>query len=109
MSQNAFVCGVEGISLTPAERDFLSRTRPAGFILFRRNVENPEQVAALIADVREAAGAEDFLVLVDQEGGRVQRLGPPHWRPYPPARAFGRLYRADPELARRRALLAAWL
>ena len=66
-------------------------TRPWGFILFRRNIETPDQVRALTAALREAAQRPDAPVMVDQEGGRVQRLGPPHWRRYPPAKAYGAL------------------
>ncbi len=63
--------------------------RPWGFILFKRNVETPGQVRALVEALRETVGRPDAPVLVDQEGGRVQRLGPPHWRRYPPGRAYG--------------------
>ena len=84
----AFVCGCLGPRLDDNERAFLRATDPLGVILFRRNVESPEQVRALTGDIRDAIGRDDAFVLVDQEGGRVQRLGPPHWRKYPAAARF---------------------
>lgn len=80
----AFIAGCSGPRLTPAERRFFARSQPWGFILFARNVETPAQLSALTADLRSAVGRE-APVLVDQEGGRVARLGPPHWRAWPPA------------------------
>jgi beta-N-acetylhexosaminidase len=96
----AFIAGCAGPALTEAEARFFAAAQPWGFILFRRNVENPGQVRALAAALREAVG-RDAPILVDQEGGRVQRLGPPHWQAYPAARRFGALH--DP-LARREAV-----
>lgn len=89
--------------MTAREAAFFRETRPWGFILFRRNVETPEQVRRLTGALRETVGEADAPVLVDQEGGRVQRLGPPHWPKYPPGRAYGQL--TDP--AERRSM--AWL
>ncbi len=86
----AFVCGCHGLTLTPAERDFFRAADPFGLILFKRNIETPAQVRALIAEFRASVGRE-AAVLVDQEGGRVQRLGPPHWRAYPAAARLGGL------------------
>jgi beta-N-acetylhexosaminidase len=86
----AFVCGCQGNVLTAEERDFLRDSDPFGLILFKRNVDTPEQVGALIAEFRAVVG-RDAAVLVDQEGGRVQRLGPPHWRTYPAAARLGAL------------------
>jgi beta-N-acetylhexosaminidase len=80
----AFVCGCQSKVLTAEERSFLRDSDPFGLILFKRNVETPAQVSALIAEFRAIVG-RDAAVLVDQEGGRVQRLGPPHWRSYPAA------------------------
>src|SRR5205823_299227 len=61
--------------------------QPLGFVLFGRNCREPGQVRALVADFRDAVGRADAPILVDQEGGRVARLKPPHWRAYPaPAR-----------------------
>ena len=68
---------------------------PWGLILFKRNIETPAQVAALVGEFRSILSRPDAPVLIDQEGGRVQRLGPPHWPAYPPGAAFGRLYGRD--------------
>ena len=87
MSNSAAIYGCSGPILTAEERAFFADVRPWGFILFRRNVESPEQVLKLTSDLRDAVGW-DAPVLVDQEGGRVQRLGPPHWSKYPPGEAF---------------------
>jgi beta-N-acetylhexosaminidase len=105
MSTRAFITGVSGLELTAEERAFLRAERPWGFILFKRNIDNPAQVARLVEDLRGATGDLDAPVLIDQEGGRVQRLGPPHWPVYPPGAVFGTLYDADPEAG----LRAAWL
>lgn len=86
----AFITGCAATSLTPDETAFLKEAAPWGLILFRRNIESPAQVAALVAAFRQAVGRADAPVLVDQEGGRVQRLGPPHWPVYPPAEVFAR-------------------
>ncbi len=86
----AFICGLKDRALAPEERRFLRDAAPWGVILFKRNVESPQQLRALTSDIREALGSEFAPVLVDQEGGRVQRLGPPHWRAYPAAAVFER-------------------
>lgn len=78
--------------MSEAEARFFAETRPFGFILFGRNCDNPDQVRALIDACRAAIGGKDAPVLIDQEGGRVARLGPPHWRKAPAARVFGALY-----------------
>ncbi|MFY9641040.1 MAG: beta-N-acetylhexosaminidase [Rhodomicrobium sp.] len=106
MNRRAFICGLSSPALTLGEADFLAAAQPAGIILFGRNVENPEQVRHLIQEAREAAGGR-ILVLVDQEGGRVQRLAEPHWPRYPAAFAFSRLRAADRERAQRSARLCA--
>jgi beta-N-acetylhexosaminidase len=87
----AFITGLAGPALAAEERAFLRASEPWGLILFRRNIEAPDQVRRLVAEARAAVG-RDVPVLVDQEGGRVQRLGPPHWPVYPPGAAYGRLY-----------------
>ncbi|MFQ5984456.1 MAG: beta-N-acetylhexosaminidase [Alphaproteobacteria bacterium] len=92
----AVVFGCGGSALTPEEKAFFAETDPAGFILFERNCETPAQARALVAALRDAVGRRDAPVLIDQEGGRVARLRPPHWRAAPPARAFGELARRDP-------------
>jgi len=81
----AVVLGCAGATLTGWERGFFREADPLGFILFQRNCENPQQVRALIAALRDAVGRADAPVLIDQEGGRVARLKPPHWRRYPAA------------------------
>jgi beta-N-acetylhexosaminidase len=92
----AFIVGVGGPALTARERDFLRQADPWGLILFTRNVEAPDQVRRLVASFRDAVGRADAPVLIDQEGGRVQRLSPPHWPIYPPGAAYGRLYDRSP-------------
>lgn len=84
----AFVAGCAGLALSNDERAFFADARPWGLILFRRNVESPEQVRALTEEFRGVVGAE-AAVLVDQEGGRVQRLTQPHWPLYPAAARLG--------------------
>jgi beta-N-acetylhexosaminidase len=89
---NAFISGVEGPSLNANERAFLRDADPWGFILFRRNVDTPAQVRALVTALRATVGRADAPVLIDQEGGRVQRLQPPHWPSYPPGAHYAQLY-----------------
>jgi len=105
----AFITGLSGTELSPAERDFIQAERPWGFILFRRNIETPDQVAALTAEVRNVLGKADVPILVDQEGGRVQRFRPPNWPLYPAGAAFGQLYGLEPGLGLRAARLSARL
>ncbi|MCP4619633.1 MAG: beta-N-acetylhexosaminidase [Bradyrhizobium sp.] len=106
MPSRAFITGVSGTELTAAERDFIRAERPWGFILFRRNAENPAQVARLVAELREVVGEGDAPVLIDQEGGRVQRLRPPHWALYPSGAVFGSLYDRNPTLGLKAARLS---
>ncbi len=87
----AFITGVAGPALTGQERQFLKETEPWGLIVFKRNITDPQSLRRLIDDFREVVGRH-APVLVDQEGGRVQRLGPPHWPSYPPGAAYGALY-----------------
>jgi beta-N-acetylhexosaminidase len=89
MAVKAFVSGCEGLELTAEERVFFAIEQPLGLILFKRNCDSPEQVRALLDDFRMAVGRPDAPVLIDQEGGRVRRLRPPHWPDYPAARAIG--------------------
>ena len=95
----ACILGCAGPELTPDERAFFSAVRPWGFILFARNIKTADQTRALIAALREAAGDDNALVFVDQEGGRVQRLRPPLGRNRRPAALFGALHRDRPEAA----------
>ncbi|WP_249732320.1 beta-N-acetylhexosaminidase [Roseococcus sp. SDR] len=83
----AAIIGVSGLRLTAEEATLLRRHRPLGAILFARNVADPAQLRALTAEMRECLGRE-APILVDQEGGRVARLKPPHWRAHPPAATF---------------------
>jgi beta-N-acetylhexosaminidase len=94
-NSRAVIFGCAGTTLSGGERAFFAETQPYGFILFARNVQTPDQVRKLVADLRDAVGRDDAPVLIDQEGGRVQRLGPPHWRAMPPWRRFGELYARD--------------
>ena len=109
MAARAFITGLEGTTLAPAERAFLRDADPWGLILFRRNVDTPEQVRQLVDEFRAAVGRADAPVLIDQEGGRVQRLGPPHWPKYPPGASYGALYDIDPAAGIEAARLGARL
>jgi beta-N-acetylhexosaminidase len=109
MSTRAFITGVSGLELTVDERAFLRAERPWGFILFKRNIATPAQVSALVRELRGAIGETDAPVLIDQEGGRVARLGPPHWPVYPPGAVFGTLYDLDRNLGLAAARLSARL
>jgi beta-N-acetylhexosaminidase len=95
----AAIYGFEGPALTDDERRFFRDSDPAGFILFRRNIENPAQLLALTDSVRELTGRDDVPILVDQEGGRVARMRPPEWPAFPPAERFAELYRLAPSSA----------
>jgi beta-N-acetylhexosaminidase len=90
----AFITGLAGRELAGQERAFLRDAQPWGFIIFKRNVADPAQLRRLIEDVRAELG-RPAPALIDQEGGRVQRLGPPHWPVYPPGAAYGALYDRD--------------
>src|SRR3982074_1455238 len=109
MSTRAFITGVSGPELTAAEREFIGSERPWGFILFKRNIETPAQVILLVRELRDCVGNPDAPVLIDQEGGRVQRLGPPHWPVYPPGAVFGALYDSDRALGLKAARLSSRL
>lgn len=78
----AFVTGLKGTRLSADERAFLAEAAPWGLILFRRNVEDADQLRRLTSEFRDALGWQ-APVLIDQEGGRVQRMTAPHWRKYP--------------------------
>jgi len=105
----AAIFGCSGPVLTAREAAFFRDVSPFGFILFRRNVESPDQVKALVEALRETVGRADAPVMIDQEGGRVQRLGPPHWPVYPPGRVYGAVRSDDPLLAQAFARLGARL
>lgn len=93
------IFGCSGPELTSEERGFFSKAKPAGFIIFARNVEDPDQLSALVKDLKQAVGRHKVPILVDQEGGRVQRLTEPYWRKYPPMSVFGDMAQKDPTLA----------
>jgi beta-N-acetylhexosaminidase len=105
----AFITGLAGTKLNDAERAFIRAERPWGFILFRRNIDTPAQVAALTNEIRDVLGEADVPILVDQEGGRVQRFRPPNWPLYPAGAAFGQLYDIAPALGLKAARLSARL
>jgi len=108
MAPRAFITGLSGLTLTADERAFLRESRPWGLILFKRNVQDRAQVSVLVAEVLHELGAE-APILVDQEGGRVQRLGPPHWPAYPAGAVYSRLYDRDREVGLAGARLGARL
>jgi beta-N-acetylhexosaminidase len=95
----AAIYGLSGPELTDGERDFFRDCDPAGYILFKRNCVDPAQLQALTDSLRDLSGREDVPILIDQEGGRVARLRPPHWPGFPSGEAFDRLYRLAPSSA----------
>ncbi len=99
--------GLSGVALTAAERDFFRSVAPAGFILFGRNCESRAQLRALTDDLRALTGRDDLPVLIDQEGGRVQRMAPPEWPGLPAAERFAALYEKAPVTAMEAARLNA--
>lgn len=90
----AAIFGCDGLALTSAERAFFRESDPFGFILFARNIDTPDQVRRLTADLRDAVG-RNAVILIDQEGGRVQRMRGPHWREWTPPLHAARLVGAD--------------
>lgn len=105
MAQKAFISGCEGSELTDAEREFFRDEAPWGLILFSRNCVDPGQIRDLTGEFRDIVGRADAPVLIDQEGGRVQRIRAPACMDYPPAEAIGRIHRRDPIAGER----ASWL
>jgi beta-N-acetylhexosaminidase len=97
MAARAFITGLSGLTITANERAFLREAQPWGLIIFKRNVNTPQQVTDLTSSFRDTVGWQ-APVLVDQEGGPVQRLGPPQWPAYPPGARYGELY--DQEVSR---------
>tara|TARA_R110002096_G_scaffold428927_1_gene641196 strand:- start:23750 stop:24763 length:1014 start_codon:yes stop_codon:yes gene_type:complete len=93
------ISDVQGYELSVDERALFKEFRPYGFILFQRNCQNPEQLKALTDEMREIVGHDDAPILIDQEGGRVARLRPPHWPVYPAAGVYSKLYETNPDLA----------
>ena len=101
----AFISGCAGPRLSAEEKAFFAAEQPFGLILFKRNCREPAEIRDLTAEFRAATSRPDAPVFIDQEGGRVQRLQPPLWPAYPPARTLGRLAEADADAGRR----AVWL
>ncbi|MFD1103493.1 beta-N-acetylhexosaminidase [Sphingobium olei] len=93
------IFGMAGLSLTPDERAFFAEAEPAGYILFKRNCADRDQLRALTDDLRALHGRADLLIMIDQEGGRVARMQPPHWPAFPASAAFDRLYDVAPSSA----------
>jgi len=91
----AFICGCGAQELSADEEAFFRDAKPWGLIVFARNVDDRKQITALTARFRELVGRENAPILIDQEGGRVQRMGPPEWRNYPAGRAFANIYELD--------------
>ncbi|HQF30352.1 MAG TPA: beta-N-acetylhexosaminidase [Hyphomicrobiales bacterium] len=109
MTVRAYISGCAGTELKPEERALFADAPPWGLILFLRNCESPEQIEALVASFRELVGRVDAPVLIDQEGGRVQRLRPPLAPNYPPAARFGALHGLDAQAGIAAARLGARL
>ena len=105
----AMILGVSGISLTDAEKSFFRYANPLGFILFQRNCVNPQQTKNLIKELRDAVARPNAPVLIDQEGGRVARLKPPHWPEFPPARMIGKMAEQSNDLGLEAAKINAQL
>ena len=95
----AAIYGLAGTELTPDEAAFFADSRPAGYILFKRNIETREQLRRLTDALRDLEGHDEVPILIDQEGGRVARMRPPEWQTFPPGEAFDRLYQLAPSSA----------
>ena len=108
-SSAAAIFGCEGTLLNPGERALFRDVQPFGFILFARNCDSPGQIRALCDELRSTVTNPQAPIFIDQEGGRVQRLGPPHWRKRPAARRFGELFQRNPVDGRQAAYLCARL
>ena len=103
------IYGCAGTTLSAVERDFFRDVKPWGFILFARNISDPAQVRTLMTQLRDTVDDGQAPVLIDQEGGRVARLKPPHWQARPAAARFGALHATDAEAAREATYLNARL
>jgi len=109
LNSSAAILGCAGTTLSREEEAFFRAVKPWGFILFKRNIDTPQQTLALTEALRETLGRPDAPILIDHEGGRVARLQPPHWKKYPPGRAYGQLVANDPLVAREITRLGARL
>src|ERR1700719_1586704 len=96
----AAIFGCEGTRLRDDERAFFRDVQPFGFILFARNCESPVQLRSLCESLRSTVENIEVPIFIDQEGGRVQRLGPPRWRERPSARRFGELFERNADEGR---------
>jgi len=105
MGISAVIFGCSGTELTQEERSFFQEAQPWGFIIFSRNVETPSQLTRLVSDLKECVEHDPVPILIDQEGGRVRRLRPPHWNDYFSAAQIGQVFHEDPGRAKR----FAWL
>ncbi len=90
------IFGMSGLTLTADETDFFRAARPAGYIIFGRNIDNKEQLRALTDSLRALHGDDKLLIMIDQEGGRVARMRGPVWPEYPPPGHFDALYDKAP-------------
>ena len=93
------IFGLAGETVSAEERALFSACDPAGYIIFGRNIRDPEQLRALTDDLRTIAGRQDLFIMIDQEGGRVARMKPPHWPAFPAGEAFDTLYERAPSSA----------
>lgn len=109
MTARAFIAGISGTSLTVEERAFFREAQPWGVILFKRNIDNAAQVLRLNEEIRRLLETAEASILIDQEGGRVQRLTPPNWPAYPPGAVYGALFDRDPAVGVTAARLGARL
>jgi len=109
MPPRAFICGVSGPVISREEYRFLTQYDPAGVILFERNCNHPNQLKRLCNSLREAVGRDDLIILIDQEGGRVQRLKSPGWSEFPAASNFGKAYCLNPEFGLEAVMLCCQL
>ena len=105
----AAIFGCEGTLLKDDERAFFTDVQPFGFILFARNCQSPAQLRSLCDSLCSTVAKTRVPIFIDQEGGRVQRLGPPHWRKRPTARQFGELFERNPDEGREATYLCARL
>lgn len=99
MNMKAFITGVAGPTLLDEEKSFLRDSHPCGLILFDRNIRDKDQLRRLIGDYKDAVGSNTQMILIDQEGGRIQRMREPHWKKWPAGARYGELYNTDPEAA----------
>lgn len=106
LKSNALIFGLEGIDISKNENAFFRDSNPLGFILFSRNIQNPEQVSALVQKLKDIVGW-NCPILIDQEGGRVARLRPPHWRDSPPMSLFAQMAKDNIVKAEKAAYLNA--